>query len=157
MEKQDIGIGLLASVLLLAAYLGLLTLLNGEAHALDSLQRNGFLLLPLVGLFGAQMGLYAFAHRVRKANPAMMAAGGVSAGSMAACCAHHVLDLFPLLGMAGIAAALASYEQIFLGFGLLAGAYGLVHMLTVLETHGLLTDALSFQTQTIIQKQNEEG
>lgn len=38
--------------------------------------------------------------------------GGVSAGSMAACCAHHLADFLPLLGLSGLAAYLASYQTL---------------------------------------------
>ena len=147
LDAQDIGKGMVALTLLLAAYILLLTVFNGPGHALENLQRNGFLLFPLVILFGAQISLYSLARRTAKANPSMMAAGGVSAGSMAACCAHHALDVLPFMGIAGLAALLAGFEQAFLGLGILAGIFGLFNMLSVLEKNGIRVMQNSYSKQ----------
>lgn len=141
---QDIGKGLAGTTLLLAAYILLLTALNGPTHALESLQRNGLFLFPLVILFGAQVSLYSLARRMAKSNASLMAAGGVSAGSMAACCAHHAFDVLPFIGIAGLGALLADYEQVFLGFGILAGLFGLFNMLGMLEKNGICITQKSY-------------
>ncbi len=146
MNIMDIGKGVAAMTLLLAAYIVLLTALNGPEHAMDNLQRNGFLLFPLALLFGGQISLYSFARRMQETNPHVMASCGVSAGSMAACCAHHVLDVIPILGISGLSAVLAGYEQAFLGIGILSGLYGILHLLSVLDRAHLIQQIIPITT-----------
>ncbi len=69
--------------------------------------------LALAGGFGVQAGLFSFirqSFRERRAaaTASVATSGGVSAGSMAACCAHHLSDVLPLLGLSGLAAFLAN-------------------------------------------------
>ncbi len=143
---MDIGKGIAAMTLLLAAYILLLTTLNGPAHALENLQKNGFLLFPLILLFGGQIALYSFARRMQETNPHVMASCGVSAGSMAACCAHHVLDVIPIFGIYGLSMVLARYEQAFLGLGILSGLYGILHLLSILDRANLIQQIIPITT-----------
>lgn len=146
MNIMDIGKGLAAMTLLLAAYILLLTTLNGPTHAMESLQRNGFLLFPLTLLFGGQITLYSFAKRMQQNNSHIMASGGMTAGSMAACCAHHALDVIPILGISGLSMILSNYEQAFLGLGILSGLYGMLNLLSVLDKAGLIRQIIPITT-----------
>lgn len=64
------------------------------------------------------------------------ASGGTSTLSMVACCAHHLTDVLPLVGLAGAAVVLAQYQGLFLLLGVLSNLVGLVYMLGLLHKHG---------------------
>ena len=66
-----------------------------------------------------------------------MGSGGAGVGSMAACCAHHVTDVLPLVGLAGAGLFLSTYQGLFLLLGVLSNAVGAVYLLSVLSRHGL--------------------
>lgn len=51
---------------------------------------------------------------------------------MAACCAHHVADVLPLLGLTAAAAFLAQYRPAFMLVGLGVTLAGIAAMLTVI-------------------------
>ena len=77
----------------------------------------------------------------------MVASGGASTVSMVACCAHHLTEVLPVLGFAGAATVLATYQSVFLLAGVLANLGGLVYVLGLLRRRGLFparTSVLSF-------------
>jgi len=48
---------------------------------------------------------------------------------MAACCAHHLVDLLPILGLSAAALFLSEYQEQLLIFGILANVIGIAMML----------------------------
>lgn len=62
---------------------------------------------PWMGLlvvgFGIQVGLFSLLKFNNEARAVTGAGAGVSGVSMAACCAHHVIDVLPILGATGLA------------------------------------------------------
>lgn len=120
----SIAAGLLGSAALLTVYLGIITLAQGAAHAFEQLAIDA----PFVGLiavgFGAQIGLFVelrAVDRLHRASAAVTAAGtGTSAAAMLACCAHHVVDLLPIVGLSAAAVFLNAYKTplFLLGIGM---------------------------------------
>lgn len=103
---------------------------------------NQFLLLqPWMSLlilgFGLQMGLYrllknGYHFNLQEKTDARFAAGTgttMSGLAMVACCAHHAVDLLPVLGLSAAAIFLSQYQTQFLIFGLLANLAGILIML----------------------------
>src|SRR3990172_12807205 len=120
--RRIILTGVIAGVLLLLFYAGVITLAQGAQHLLEQTARLWYWLVALAAGFGIQVGLFSFirqALRERRASAAaaVVASGGVSAGSMIACCAHHLSDILPMLGIAGVAGFLAQYQNVFLLVG----------------------------------------
>ncbi|MEK9130790.1 MAG: hypothetical protein AAB429_01610 [Patescibacteria group bacterium] len=79
--------------------------------------RRWYLVAPLILGFGVQAGLFRAIHiRARHGGGGLMAgSGGVSGGTMLACCMHNLVALLPILGVSGLAAFLAAYQtQMFL-------------------------------------------
>ena len=74
----------------------------------------------------------------------MIASGGVNSLAMVACCAHHLTDILPLVGLAGVALVLGSYQSLFLLVGVLSSAIGAVYMLGTLRRHVLPPPSNSF-------------
>ncbi len=95
----------------------------------------------LVAGFGIQVGLFTYAHQFQQAmNEArgtgtVAATGGISSGSMVACCVHHLTDVFPLLGLAAVSAFLTRYQTFFLGIGVAANSIGIVLMLRMMQRY----------------------
>ena len=140
--KRYILTGVGAAALLLLVYMGIITLAEGIAHALEQTAKLWYWVVALAGGFGIQAGLFSFIRqglRERKASATASVAtsGGVSAGSMAACCAHHLADVLPLLGLSGLAAFLASYQLLFIIIGVLSNIVGITIMLESIQRHGL--------------------
>jgi hypothetical protein len=64
--------------------------------------------------FGTQVALFVGLRRRRRLHGAVRAAAGTggsaSAVGVVACCAHHVVDLAPVIGVSGAAVFLTSYR-----------------------------------------------
>ena len=130
-------VGLAASGALLVFYLALVSLISQSwVHALWLLAEDRWFVIPIVLGFGFQAGLFTHLRALHSASRARTAVTGSSAGistaAMVACCAHHVSDVLPLLGLSGAALFLTEYKVPFMVVGLLSNAagigYPLVHM-----------------------------
>lgn len=111
---RSIAIGLVGAGALLGLYLGIISLAQGVDHALEQLAADGlFVGLIAVG-FGTQIALFAelrTVDRLHRASAAVTAAGtGTSTAAMLACCAHHLVDLLPLVGLSAAAVFLNAYK-----------------------------------------------
>ncbi len=140
--KRHILVGVGAAVLLIIIYLGIITLAQDWTHALEQTAELWYWVLALAGGFGIQAGLFSFIrHSIRKRRAAttgsVAASGGISAGSMAACCAHHLSDVLPLLGLSGAAVFLVRYQLFFIIVGVLSNIVGITIMLETIQRHGL--------------------
>jgi len=86
--------------------------------------------------FGIQVGLYSLLKKGFRLNPnqkkdagvAAGASGAMSGASMVACCAHHAVDILPILGVSGAALFLTEYQKEFLMLGVFANAIGILYM-----------------------------
>ncbi len=103
--------------------------------------------VPLILGFGIQVGLFAYMKLVlakRKAELASGAttasvstAGGMSAMSMVACCAHHLTDVVPFLGISALSLFVTEFQQTFLALGLASNIIGITMMLKTISEHEL--------------------
>lgn len=87
--------------------------------------------------FGIQMGLFWLMRKgvrfnLQEKSDASMAAGTsgtVSGVAMIACCAHHVVDVLPILGLSAAALFLSQYQEQLLIIGVLSNLFGITWML----------------------------
>ncbi len=140
--KRHFLVGTSGAALLILIYLGLIALAQDWTHALEQTASLWYWVVALAGGFGIQAGLFSFIRqgiRERKAavTGSVAASGGVSAGSMAACCAHHLADVLPLLGLSGVAIFLVRYQLFFIVAGVLSNIIGITIMLETIQRHGL--------------------
>lgn len=92
--------------------------------------------LLIIG-FGVQMGLFWLMRKgiqfnLQEKKDSKMAAGtstAVSGMAMVACCAHHAVDLLPILGLSAAALFLSEYQEQLLIFGVIANLIGVGMML----------------------------
>ncbi len=132
--------GATASLALVAVYLGVVSLANSPAHASELVLGDWYFVAAIALGFGIQSGLFVYlrllAHRARglRASGALAAAGtGSSTAAMVACCAHHVADVLPLLGVSGAAVFVNDYRVPVMVAGLAVNLAGVVVLLGALR------------------------
>jgi len=128
---KPIVFGLLAALGLLAFYLGIITLLQGWEHALGQLSLDRWFVGPIVTGFGSQIGLFTYMRGLhgRAVTGGVVAGTGTSTAAMLACCAHHLTDVLPILGLSGAVIFLNAYKTPLLGFGIVMNLAGVAYML----------------------------
>lgn len=143
-DKQRIlwplGAGLAGSVFLAAFYFGIVSWAESPQHAIDLFWEDRLIVIPIILGFGVQMGLYTILKKrlfvpVASVGPsgALTGAGGAtSTVAMVACCAHHVTDVLPILGLTAAATFLAEYQTLFMLVGLGTTILGIIVMLFIL-------------------------
>ncbi|MBI2598567.1 MAG: hypothetical protein HYW50_05240 [Candidatus Diapherotrites archaeon] len=142
-DGKHIFAGTLAGTALLLFYFAILSIANSPAHAITQFFDLWFWVLALAAGFGTQVGLYSFIRTTMKeralkgATAQVVAAGGVSTGSMVACCAHHLTDLLPIIGLSGAAIFLTQYQLFFILTGIFSNTVGITMMLGIIQQHQL--------------------
>jgi hypothetical protein len=111
---RSVGAGLIGGAALLGLYLAIISLAQGVDHAFEQLGADAlFVVLIAVG-FGTQVALFvelrAIDRHHRAAAAVTVAGTGTSAAAMLACCAHHLVDLLPLVGLSAAAVFLNAYK-----------------------------------------------
>ena len=128
--------GLLASASLLGFYLVVASLLGGFNFAVENFVQLWYWMIPLVVGFGVQIGMFFYVKDAMHAKAAGQAAAstGVSATSMVACCAHHIADIAPFLGITALGLFLTKYQSTFLLIGVLSNILGITYMYSMIDT-----------------------
>ena len=131
--------GFLGMAALMAVYLGIVSLAESPARALELFWEDKFFVIPIMLGFGIQVGLYTLLKKglylptaVPAGGATTAASGGISTMAMVACCAHRVADVLPFLGLTAAAAFLANWKIPFLIVGLFSNLIGIVVMLRVI-------------------------
>lgn len=135
-----IGAGLAGSIFLTGLYLGLVSWAESFQHALEYLWQDRWVVAPIILGFGVQTALYTILKKrlflpVANTGPsgAMTGANGATSTiAMAACCAHHVTDVLPILGLTAAATFLAEYRTAFMLVSLGTTLVGIAVMLVIL-------------------------
>lgn len=133
------GQGFLSGIIAMSSfYYLLLFIVTGDIkHPLNQFIQFQPWMSLLISGFGIQMGLFWLLRKgirfnIQEKSDATMAAGTngtVSGLAMVACCAHHAIDLLPLLGLSAAALFLSQYQEQFLIVGVLSNVFGIVWML----------------------------
>lgn len=134
--------GAVGSSVLFGLYLGLVGWANSFQHAFVEFLRLWYWMAPLIVGFGIQVGLYLYARGAARSagHPnasGIMASGGASTVSMAACCVHHLADVLPVIGLAGTGLFLSTYQALFLLVGVVSNAMGILYLLSIIGRHRL--------------------
>lgn len=135
-----LGAGLAGSLFLTGLYFGLVSWAESPQHAVQYFWQDRWIVFPIILGFGVQIALYVIL-KVRLFVPAASvgpsgimtgASGATSTIAMAACCAHHVSDVLPILGLTAAATFLAQYRIAFMLVGLGTTAAGILMMSLIL-------------------------
>lgn len=115
MSRRSITWGGVAAAILAGFYVAVLASSAGWTHLGDTLGRDWWLVLPLTVGFGVQVAVLVEVRRRHKAAHSVTAVAGAGAGTsavgMVACCAHHLADLVPLVGLSGAATFLTAQQR----------------------------------------------
>ena len=141
-KYKPILFGIAGAATLLTFYFGILTLAESFNYALFQFSDMWYWILVLAAGFGLQLGLHvhikaALRARQAGATAGVAASGGVSTVAMVACCAHHVTDILPILGLSAAAVFLVEYQTAFILLGVFSNLVGVTMMLRIMEKHGL--------------------
>ena len=127
---RPIVFGAVGSLALLGLYLGVITLAQGWGHASDQLSTDRWFVAALAFGFGVQVAMFTTlrALHARAHTGGVAASAGTSAAGMLACCAHHLTDLLPILGVSGAAIFLSAYRTPLLWVGIGMNLAGVVYL-----------------------------
>jgi hypothetical protein len=132
--------GVVGASLLTGLYFAIVSLAESPSHAVQLFWEDRAIVLPIILGFGVQVALYTVLKKrlfVPVAHPGPSgaltgASGGMSAAAMVACCAHHVTDVLPLVGLTAAATLLAEYRIPFMLVGLGTTIAGIAVMSLIL-------------------------
>lgn len=135
-----IGAGLAGAFFLSAIYFGIVSWAESPKHAIELFWQDRWIVIPIIVGFGIQAALYIILKlrlfvpvgSTGPSGPMMGAGGTTSTIAMVACCAHHVTDVLPILGLTAAATFLAKYRLAFMGIGLGTTILGIAIMLFIL-------------------------
>ena len=135
-----LGAAVVGSSLLALLYFGIVSWAESPQHALDLFWEDRWIVIPIILGFGIQAALYIFLKKrlfipvTHTGSSAALtgAGGGMSTVAMVACCAHHVTDVLPILGLTAAATFLADYRIAFMLVGLGTTILGIIYMLAIL-------------------------
>ena len=130
----SVVLGLLGALALLGLYLGIVTWAQGADHALELLWSDRLFVGLISAGFGTQVGLFTDLQLLQRAmareSVALAGAGtATSSISMVACCAHHLADVLPIVGLSGLAVFLVEFRTPLMLLGIATNLVGVAVML----------------------------
>lgn len=122
LTSRSVRNGAMGIAAMLAFYVVVVWWASGSfAHLADQLANDWYLIGIVATGFGIQVALVSELrrrHRLHATEAAASGAGaGASVGGMIACCAHHIAELLPFLGLSGSATFLYDYRLPFIIVG----------------------------------------
>lgn len=134
----SIAAGVLGAAALVGLYLGIVTVAQGAEHALELLWGDRLFVGLISAGFGTQVGLFTYLRLLQRAmareSVALAGAGtATSSISMVACCAHHLADLLPIVGLSGLAVFLVEWRTPLMLLGIATNLVGIAVMLRELR------------------------
>lgn len=132
--------GLLGALFLSVLYFGIVSWAESPSHALELFWEDKYIVIPMILGFGVQVGLYTTLKKrlfmpmesIGPSGTLTGTGGGMSVTAMVACCAHHVTDVLPIVGLTAATTFLAEYRYAFMLLGLGITAAGIVVMIGIL-------------------------
>ena len=148
-----------AALSVVGFYLGLITLTSDWYNARLEFREYGVWILALAMGLGTQATLF-FLYRVwrndgkkmKAAKYSLAASGGISTTAMAACCAHYLTVILPVLGLpflSAAAAGLAHYQVYLFVLGIISNMFGIGFMLRMMHRSGIIKWRFPLRTLTI--------
>lgn len=111
---RSVVVGFVGASVLLGLYLAIISVAQGVDHAVDQLITDALFVGLISAGFGTQVAMFAELRtldRRHRASAAVTAVGtGTSVSAMLACCAHHLVDVLPFIGLSAGAVFLNAYK-----------------------------------------------
>ena len=129
MTGRSVRVGGIAAGALALFYVAVIVWASGAEHLRDQAAADWPWLAAIVSGFGTQVALLSELRRRHRAARTEQAAAGAGAGAsavgMVACCAHHIADLLPILGLSGAATFMGDWRIEFMAVGVAVNAIGI--------------------------------
>ena len=135
--KKEIRNGIIAAVSLILFYFLVMTVSSASlSETLLQFKQLWYWMVTLSLGFGVQVGLFTRLKNTIKnagvtnqAGAVTAASTGTSGASMISCCAHHLADVLPIIGLSGFAIFLTRYQIPIIVFGITMNLLGILYML----------------------------
>lgn len=139
--KKEIRNSLMAGLSLLFFYFLVMTVSSASLSAtILQFKQLWYWMITLSLGFGTQVGLFTYLKRLIKDNRTINNAGaitaastGTSSASMIACCAHHLSEVLPIIGLSGFTIFLIRYQIPLIIFGIAMNGFGIFYMAQVIK------------------------
>jgi len=129
---KSLSWGMIAFVLMLAVYFGVVSLVSGWDFTLEQFADFWHFIIALALGFGIQVGLYIHLRQLvgqQKMSGKMVAASGTtSTAAMISCCAHYLVTILPVLGVTGFITLVAQYQIQLFWLGLAFNLAGILYI-----------------------------
>ncbi len=117
-----------ATVGLLFIYAVVLSAISGYRFAGEQFATYWFYVVSLAVGFGIQVGLYMYlrtAVHQSVSGKTVAVTGTTSTLAMISCCAHYLVNILPILGVAGFVAIIAQYQVQLFWVGIAFNLFGI--------------------------------
>lgn len=118
--------------ILLAVYFSVVSLISGWSFAVSQFSQFWYFIVSLAVGFGIQIGLYAYLksaiHRKNAGGGALAVSGATSTVAMLSCCAHYLVNILPIIGVAGIVTFIAAYQTELFWVGIIFNLTGIAYI-----------------------------
>lgn len=134
--KRSFIFGAIGTAILLGIYFGIISAISGWAFARSQFFDFWYFIITLAIGFGVQIGLYTYLKNVIKekaastagAKSALAVSGTTSTIAMISCCAHYLVNLIPIIGIAGAVSIIAQYQTELFWVGIVANLAGIIYI-----------------------------
>lgn len=138
---KSIAYGILASSILLEVYFSTLSLISGWDFAQNQFATYWYFVVSLSVGFGIQVGLYFYLKNIVNLEASLPSGkkgvlgvtGTTSTIAMISCCAHYLINILPIIGIAGLATFLMQYQIQLFWVGLLFNLGGIAYMVNKIK------------------------
>jgi len=132
MLTKSVQLGIVAFMLMLAIYFGVVSLISGMNFALEQFTKFWYFIVALALGFGIQIGLYTYLKNLVGQHGAsgkvVVVSGTTSTAAMVSCCAHYLTNILPIVGVTGFLTIVAQYQIELFWLGLAFNAAGILYI-----------------------------
>lgn len=134
--KQEVRNGILGGFSLLFFYFLVMTIASRSwSDTISQFKELWYWMIILSSGFGIQIGLFTHLRDIIKykqmtnsSKAVAVTSTGASAVSMVACCAHHLTEVLPIIGLSGLAVFLTQYQIPLIILGVIMNGFGVYYM-----------------------------
>lgn len=119
-----------SSIILLVIYFLTLNFVSGFRFTLEQFFQYWYYIISLAVGFGIQIGLYVYLKNIIHKNKKKVIAvsGTTSTIAMISCCSHYLVNILPIIGIAGAITIISQYQIQLFWLGLSANLLGILYM-----------------------------
>lgn len=140
LQKKEILSGITATLALLSIYFIIMAIgTRSWSATISQFEDLWYWIMILATGFGIQIVLFTHLqnrikqyHTDNKSKIIAATSTGTSTVAMVACCAHHVTEILPIIGLSGAAIFLTQYQVSLIIVGIFMNIVGIVYMLRVI-------------------------